>query len=334
MKLEALPTLLMTRRLQSYVSQTRTTLDSVRVEAVTGLAADRAEKVSGEIGHLRKLEKLLDDGEQRLTAIANFNADASVVQLSLEQTRETLSKLQFDVEGAVALKNEKGLQAAAATARAELEALFGRLNATHAGRYLFSGAKTDTAPLGDLDTLLEDVQARLVGSNPSTIESAMDLYFNEETGIFQTSFYSGSTTAYAPSREVDEHSRLGIEIKAIDKPIRDTIRALAVIALAADGIADEELRHGVLDNNAKLAGGAAHQLIVEQTKLGARQGVAAQLEARHNGVATTLQTQLRELLAVDQYEAATRMNDLETQLEAAYLTTQRIQQLTLLNYMR
>ena len=334
MQLEALPTLLMTKRLQTYVRDTRQDLDATRIEAVTGFAADRAAKVNGDIGHVRKLEKLLSDGEQHLQAIAHFKADASVVQLSLDQTREVVSKLQFDVQSAVSLKNEEGVKAAATTAREELEALFGRLNATHAGRYLFSGAKTDTPPLKDVDTMLAQVKSRLVGPAASTIDSAMDLYFDDPTGVFQTSIYQGSSTSNAPSREVDHGRRVGIEIKAVDQSVRDTIRALAVIALAPETIGDADLRDAVLEDNANLAGSAAIQLTQEQTKLGAQEGVAAQLEARHNGAAETLQTELLDLLAVDQYEAASRMNNLETQLEAAYLTTQRIQQLTLLNYLR
>lgn len=334
MKLEALPTLLTHRRLQSFVTQTRVSLDSTRVEAVTGLTADRAAKVGGNIGHIRKLEKLLADNESHLAAVAQFKADASVVQLSLDQTRQTLSQLQFDIEGATALQNEEGVKAASAVARAELEALWGRLNSTHAGRYLFSGAKTDTAPLGSLDDMLADVKSRLVGPAGSTIDSAMDLYFDDPDGVFQTTIYQGSIDTNAPTREVEENRRVGIEVKAIDDSVRETIRALTSIALAHETIGDPELRNDFLNLAAGHAGAASTALTEEQTKLGAREADAALLEARHNGSNQTLQTELSELLGVDQYEAASRMNELETQLEAAYLTTSRIQQLSLLNYLR
>ena len=334
MNVSGIPTLMMTRRLQDYVADTRVRLDTASAEAVTGFAADRAEKVGGDIGRVRKLEKLMADNERHLASIAQFKGDAATVQLTLSTTQEIASKLQFDLQSAVSLSNEEGIQATSATARAELEALFGRMNTSHGGRYLFSGAKTDTPPLKDVDTMLTEVAALLVGPTADTIESALDGYFNDPLSGFQANIYQGSTAALAPDREVDAGRRLGIELTANDDSVRETIRSLAVIALADQTMADDTLRDDLLEKNAKRIGDAGQALISEQTKLGTLEADAALLQGRHEASTLVLETQLRELLAVDQYEAASLMNMLETQLEAAYLTTSRIQQLSLVNYFR
>lgn len=333
MTIYGMPTLLMTRQLQSYVTNTREALDQARIEAVTGFAADVSEKVGGATGDIRRLEKLLEDDDKRLDAIALFQGEATIVQLTFEQTRENLAELQYDVLGAIPLENEATLSAAADSAASELKSLFGRLSGAHGGRYLFSGAKTDTPAVEDVDKVLKDV-ADLIDATHDTagLDVVLDAYFDDPNGVYQTTIYQGSNNP-APDRELAEGRRLGIEATANDQSFRDAIRGLAVIA-AIGTDSSNVYRDEILTEAADKLGAASEALINAGAKLGAQQEDAALLETRNRASTETYQLSINALLGVDQYEAASRMTQLETQLEAAYLTTSRLQSLSLVNYLR
>ena len=232
--LPSMPTLLTNQRMQGFVTNTRVALDEARTEAVTGLAADRAEKVGGDIGRLRGIETLLDDNEQRHIGIAQFEAEARSVQTALGFAREAISGLGVERETAANLRDDEAVQAITTQARATLESLFGQLNSPHAGNYLFSGAASDTPPLVDVDTFLTDIAPQISGLGVGNVNTNLDTYFTDPAGGFLTNIYQGSTTADAATREVSQARCLGVDTRVDDPAIRDTIRNLAVVVLVGE----------------------------------------------------------------------------------------------------
>lgn len=329
-----LPSLVTTWRMQTLVTQSRVDLDTARVEAVTGRAADLSRATDGNVGKVHLLEKQITDTDARLNAMNLLRADFSVVQETLDATRERVSLIATEIDAAIGLENETSLDALALQAEADLKLVIGSLNVSYGGRQLFSGAKTDTAPIADAEQIITDVAAIVAGApNAAAVETALDTYFDDPAGTFQATIYQGSTTD-APDRDVSESRRIGVNVKATDLGLRSAIRGLALMTVAKDNAVDASVADDIRRDAAKTLRTSADALISQQSLLGSLESEVIVLQTRGEAVKFTLEESLNALIGVDQYEAASRMNALETQLEAAYLSTSRIGSLSLVNFLR
>lgn len=324
-----IPTVLLHRNMQGYIQQVQADMQEAQFETSTGVAANLAKHLSGDVGGMRRLEKLIADIEQRQTAISAFISEAQIAQFSLEDARVAASDLIVDMKSAVGLDNEELFEASYIDADTELRALFSKLNTPYSDRYLFSGAATDQAPLADVETLLADVRT-IVASGGTT--AALDTYFGAG-GTFETTIYQGSTTP-APDREVGVGYRIGIEATALDQGIVDIIRGLAVMATVDDVNLNESQRDTVVNAAADTLSRGVDGVLELQTTLGTLESEAREFEVRAQSQQLVYETQLLRMIEVDQTEAATRLNYLETQLQTAYVTTSLIQNLSLVNYLR
>jgi flagellar hook-associated protein 3 FlgL len=122
----------------------------------------------------------------------------------------------------------------------------------------------------------------------------------------------------------------------MDQSLRDTLAGFAMAAL---------IDRGVLAGDATERGGlaqqAGQQLVSTEdarTTLEARIGtVEAQIEAartRNSAEETSLGILRSDIGSVDPYEAATRLQTIQSQLESLYLVTARVSRLSLTEYLR
>lgn len=328
-----LPTLVQTRGLQQIVSDTRAELSSVQVEAVTGLAEDVSAAVRGDVGRVQELEKLLADNQQRLVSIESLGLELEFVQSALSPIQERAGTLSVEIAGALQLSDATGLEAFRIEADQELRSVFGRLNTSFGGSNVFSGAAVDVSPLGSVDTLLTDVAAIVAaGPDAATITAALDTYFNTAGGGFQTTIYQGSTAA-APTREIADGQRLGVDITPLDAEIRDAIRAFATFAVAEANAPDAATFEALARDVSTALGQVNDQVISRQAVIGAQEAELELLRVRNLASTDAITSELNSLLGVDQFEAASRLNLLETQLQASFLVTSRVQSLSLVNFL-
>jgi flagellar hook-associated protein 3 FlgL len=79
--------------------------------------------------------------------------------------------------------------------------------------------------------------------------------------------------------------------------------------------------------------GAKDGLIAVETRLGLDQRRLEDALARNQAERASFEESRSRLVGVDPYEAATRLTELETQLQSIYAMTARTTQLSLLNYL-
>ncbi len=322
------------KRLQSQVEFVKRELDSARFEAVSGRRFDLFKSLGGQIGRVHIVEKQIADVDQRLTQIGLIKADFNFVQKTLEAATDAAANISTRIDAAVGAKDDTALEALGIDAESELRVSFSQLNVSFGGRQLFSGAATDTPPLASPDTLIAAVDA-IVAANATAadVETALDAYFSGTgAGTFAGDIYQGSTTA-GPSREITATRRVGVDIRADDQGFRDLFRGYALY-LSAENVADETMRDALRSNAAGKIREGSRSLISTQTRLGSDENTVDTAETRLEAEKSTYETLLAELVTVDQFEAASTMTNLETQLQAIYLTTGRIQNLSLVNFLR
>jgi len=98
------------------------------------------------------------------------------------------------------------------------------------------------------------------------------------------------------------------------------------------GLSDET-RKTVSDSALAYIGEGITGVDAERTTLGISQARVKQANTSLEAQKTILTTGIRDLESVDTYEAATRLNTLETQLSLAYTLTSKLQSMSLLNYL-
>ena len=320
------PSSLLSSGLSPDVQAIRERLKTTSEEAVTGRYSDLTNHLSGRIGQAMLGQKALDDiGEQRVRLTLQ-EGRLDVTQTALSVVQASTNGIAARMQSALGSGDGVSKAAAARDAGAALEATFSALNTRLSGRYIFAGDATSSLPLTSVETLLTDIrQLAATSTDANALSSALDTYFDTPGGGWRQNIYSGTETAS------DRLATTGA-----DTALLNVVRGLAVLALSAPG---EGLP--LLEGNSTAAFNASATLLAGQTELtdlranvGLSQAQISRDQDALNVEETVMSATFNRLTARDQYEAATELRELERNLEASYLLTSRLSNLSLLNYLR
>lgn len=308
----------------------------LQVELTTGLAANTRTHLNGDYAYLGDIERSLSLLDGYRVAISEADTMTSVMQTALEGVQDVTSNLSSGLLLAAQSGAQQGLETTSIDAETAFQTIVGHLNARAANRGLFSGAAYDTPALAPPADMLADLRAAVAGETTLTgIETALDDWFDTVGGGFETGGYAGSAIDGTPL-QLSEDVRVGLSIRADDTIFRDTLKATAMAALAGEpalgyprslqaalveraGTALIELQPGLTD---VIAGVGLVQARIEDNKV------------RNEAASLTLEKSRNALLGVDPYEAATRLQQVQTQIETIYAVTVRASQLSFLDYLR
>ena len=322
----SLPDILMTQRLTRQTADLKARLQTTSEEMVTGRRADMVGFLDGKIGEAMLVDKALNDVTRDIDSATLRNSRFDTMQNSLGAIYDTVRGLDIRTYDAIAGNKPRDLALVGADARQGLAQLFDFLNVRFGERYVFSGAASDRSPFGAADLLLSDVAA-IFAASPSAadLQTALDNYFTDPAGPFQTVLYQGG----APDA-------LTANVTGLDPALQDTIRGLAILAMA-DGN-NAPLPASALEASYSPAASSLTQGIDGLTdlraRLGLEQGALATKIDRFEAEKVVLNASLFTLTGRDQNEAAIELKQLEVQLEATYVLTNRLSNLSLLNYLR
>jgi flagellar hook-associated protein 3 FlgL len=233
-------------------------------------------------------------------------------------------------------------------AKIALEQTVSTLNTSFGGRYLFSGAATDTPPFKSAEAIADGLEAAVTDAattkgGPLTqteTSAAIAAFFD-----VSANFYDGSAVGSAPVElrdgvRMDYAVNVGDPATEKNDAIRSVLRELATIVVLKDLEAAGQLENGAADEQAlyKAAGAALLGGVSKLTNLRADLGVAESAIERtqaHNAAERDALEQARaKIMARDPYEAATEIARLETQLQSIYAMTARSASLSLVNFLR
>ena len=317
---------LLSPQLSQTVSDLRDRISAVSLETVTGRHFDVTKHLNGRIGDAMIGQKALDDIEREQSQLQLRQSRLEQVQLSLETIQEAGGGIGVHIIGAVALGNTEEIEQGALDAETALGKVFSALSARHGQRQLFSGDATATGPLQPLDDLLSAIDdLRNTAVDAADFQASIDAYFDDPAGGWQTNMYNGTTTTSDPDG-----------VLAVDPAITELVKGLATLA-AARGNAENPIFASpstVLNDGANTVVAATDRIIDLQVTTGSKQ---EQIVARQRVLVaeTTIMSQsLSDLVSKDQFEAATELRRLESSLEASYLLTSRLSNLTLTNFIR
>ncbi len=327
-----IPNILSFSRLSRIVSDIKVRADVTRTEATTGRREDITAAMNGDVGGAHILNKAIDDTK-------SFQSLLALAQNRSQRTQSALALLGIDAVrigtetlGASGRNDLPALEALASDARGTISTIFSALNTTDGGRALFGGDVTDRPPLASPEQLLADIDLIMAGATDTTdAQAQLDFYFNDPTGGFATSIYQGGLNK-APAVAISPGIRVDVSATAADQPIKDLIRGL--VAIATHESATFPDKSGIVEYGATAALSADTSITDLRAVIGVSQARIGAALSRHEAEETILTSLFNEMTGRDQFEAASELQLLESQLEASYLLTARLARLTIADFIR
>lgn len=333
MKAVGVPTLLAAQRFAASSASLRRDAETARSELTSGRIADLPGVLGAAIAGALTARGALDAVNFQRQSLAQASLISTASQRALTALGDGAAALATEALAANGRRDETALTAASFEARDKVRNAFTILNSRAGGQSLFAGDATDRAALSNADLLLSDVEAIYAAAPDAAAFSAgLDTYFNDSSGDFNARIYSGGAGP-APTIEVAPGERRQFTIRAADQSVRDLLRGLSTVAVAA-AAPSSELRNGVIFAGASRTISGVDALTERRTEIGVSQQRASAALQLLDAEETALTQSFNALTARDPYEAAARLQSLEAQLSASLAITARLSQLTLANFLR
>jgi flagellar hook-associated protein 3 FlgL len=320
--------------LRSRTAEIKSAITRLTDELSSGQVNNVAERLGGDFAQLASIDK-------NLAQLKAFNIAASEARMFTDVAQESLSSLQdlttalgADVISSVPSQLTTVRQSFSTRAEGDLQRVLTTLNTNVAGRSLFSGIATDTAPIqGTVDDLLDGLRVAISGlPDAADIQVAADDWFADPAG-FRATMYAGADIPLAPV-DVGPGDQVRMELMADDETFRDLLKAMALTALATDPALGLDVA-----NQNQLILQSGEGLLSEQdaiaalrSDLGYSQSRIDEANARNSASVTSFEIARATLLASDPYDTATQLEEAQFQLESLYAATVRTSRLSLLNF--
>jgi flagellar hook-associated protein 3 FlgL len=350
--IENVATIVAARRSQYDIMRLQSRLSTLNREVATGSKAD----ISGELGSRTPLLIGLRDAHARTERYLQSNATLTMrldaMQVALGAMQDAAGQLGWEALAALGRSDHTSLRNVQISAAATLETVVRHLNTSVSGRFLFSGTLvestpmvTGAAPAGVVGSVVADAATAAGGQidvgDVAGLIADLDAVFDDTHANpafrFSSAFYEGAPASEADlAGQLDENTRITYGLKANDQAFRDLMQGLHMLSAVRSG--DAVMTEAAYIQFAEAGVAKLQQGLGRMIDLAARTG---QNQARAADNLERLETardlynrEIVELERRDPYEAATLIKALEQQLEASYMVTARLSQLSLVEFLR
>lgn len=314
----------------------RQQLDRLTAEMTSGTADDAAAHLAGRGDRLVLLDRQIALRSAGQSAALALGQRLETAQTVLGEVAERSAGVASDLVALSPVATSGQIGTASAQAEAAFRTVVSALNGRHGSESLFAGAATDGPALADADTILAALRGEVAGAlSAADLAARVEGFFSDPGGGFATSAYRGDTGP-AATRRIGADSQVTLGPRADDPALRDLLGALALGAVADDPAlplpaADRAaaLRQAGVDLLA-----AAEPLTTLRAGLGAAQEQVDDAATRQSAGLAATRIMRNALVALDPAETASRLRQVETQLETHYTVTARLSGLTLAGYLR
>lgn len=317
-------------------AQVKSDLTRLTQELASGQTSDMTRTLGGDYSALAGIERSLRLTEAYRSAGAEAALVTSSAQSALATVQAELDQIGPSLLAATGVGVSHEMEIVAHSAGDRLNTAIAMLNQEVAGRALFSGTATDTAPLITGDALLTQLAPLAAGATDAAdLIATLDSWFMDPGGGFETLAYQGGNGP-AAGFSIAEGETVSNPLTALDPPLRKALMGMALATLVSDGQGPPGDA-----NTREMLEYAALQMIEGNegiTDMRADLGdVEARIEAaqvRGDTARGLLELERNALTSIDPYSVATQLQEAETRLESLYLLTTRLTRLSLTEFMR
>lgn len=312
-------------------NQIKNEVGTLTQELSTGRAVDVATKLNGDVTQITGIDRELS----RLDAFSVASAEAQFFAESLQASLTWFQDSVASLSSALLASGPQTPGLSQDQARNHLDAMISALNTQVAGRNLFSGTATDKTPLAPPETLLTALKTELAGaSTANQVQQLAEDWFNDPNG-FAAAMYQGSSENLAPMK-ISEGEQISLTLKADQQVFKDALRNAALAELASDPsftLASEQ-KEALLKDVAVQLVNADHDITGVRAQVGSVEARIENTISRNASMRTSLEYAKTQLIGADPFETASRLQEVQFQLESLYSVTARNAKLSLVNFLR
>lgn len=318
--------------MRHYTGATKQDISRLTGEVTTGLAGDTAKHLSGNLGGIAALDASLARLAAYKTTTTEMTLQTTATQAGLGVIAGLVGTAASALLPATGVANTAQVDSAALTARQSLETMLTTLNTRLGDRSLFAGQAIAGAAVTDAETLLAGLETLTAGAQTAEdVASAVADWFSDPAGFGGSGYLGGAALSPIP---IADGEAAAPDVTANDPALREVMTGLALGALL-----DRGLFAGQPEARRELAGQAGQSLTAAQTgltylsaRLGTTEARIADATSRNASEASALGIGRNDLLGVDGYDAATRLQDAEARLDLLFALTARLSRLSLAEY--
>lgn len=333
---------------RSHLMRMQAEITKLEKEVVSGRVADSGLALGARTGQSVSLERDID----RLGGIVDSNALASSRLSATQSGLESLTELaqNFLKTMTAAVSDAVDPSISKSEAATLVTTMTGVLNSNLNGENLFAGVNTDVVPINDFFAAGSPAQAAMANAfqtyfgfaytDPAanTVDATQmgDFLANviepQFMGADWTTNWSNATDETITAR-ISLTESTSASVSANVDGVRQLAMAGATVAFFFGGNLNSDAQNAVLKFATSKAGEANANIALVASQTGI-------IEQRISDASDRLQKQIdifkgkvSNLVEIDPYEASTRVSTLLSQIETAYTLTNRLRQLSLVNYL-
>lgn len=289
----------------TYILDTESRLNTAQIQLSSGQKSTTYSGIASDVRRLVNVQDSYVQSKQYTSSNNLVDQRLQIMESSVSQIFDVLTNYKTLLVNGLNASNSADL-AMPTQAQAMLNEVASLLNAKDDGRYLFSGSRTDTAPVD---------QAGLPAAY--TIPSAS----NDAIG-----YYQGDNTQLSVQADVDFTVNYGIN--ADENGFEEAIRALHEVIIGTPN--DKATMQDALG----IVTQALNDVSDIRTKIGAARSALQNVNSRLDQYQLYSEKTISDLQNVDITETITRMNQDQTAIQASFMTLSRLSQLTLTNFLK
>ncbi|WFU09522.1 flagellar hook-associated family protein [Rhizobium sp. CB3090] len=347
MKLSFISSAAIQNAMRQTIRQSQNEMTDASTEATTGVYAD----IGVALGSNTALSVNLTREVTRIDSLLGSNSIADQ-RMSSSQTALTdmSSQAQKLMDQLVALRGNtdgSSVSLTQQTASATLSSFLSDANTMVNGEYLFAGTNTDVQPMtdntADATTSIQDALTQYASDNGTTVDQLtgdqMTDFITTQVEPMFTDDSSWSDWSAASDQNMSSRISNSEVIDSSTNANEPGMRYLALATTVVNSLMDSSLNlsqdalNAVNDQATSYTRQAIDGINDQSSQLGLSQSRLSDANTSLNAQKDIINTNIGDLTGVDPYEASTKVNSLETQLETAYTIVSKIQQLSLVNYL-
>lgn len=312
-------------------------LDTLTNEVVSGLKSDVARSLSGDLSRINYLQtrlSQLDIYDQNATTVegrlSGMQSAAATVQNLLSSLAPTfLSEARSASPETLALR--------VSAANEDFNTVIRALNTEVAGKFVFSGARTNVKPLSSRDDIQAAILTEVAGlTDVNDILTAIDNWFDAPAGGagFLDTAYHGSANP-AGLVPVTDTQVAGNGTLGSDHALREVLKGFAIISLvsASPGTYDINETRDLLHGAAERLHAGDFALTNMRANIGISEQAVARAKTQNTAERSTLTISRGAIISADPYETALALKEAETGMQNIFALTARLSKLNLADYL-